>query len=211
MLSNVQKLISIGGPALNSIPVMPASLETTWGEPCGAPLRELLSKKNGFYAFEGALHVFPSESSPQSVGLSDWNHPALWRDCFPGMSPSSVCFAEDIFGVQFCIDELGIGTFDPETGDAGRMCGSMEEWAKAILSDYDLWTGHALAREWQLRHGGLPNGMRLVPIVPFVMGGAFEISNLHLLDAVVGQRMRGEIAAQIRGLPDGAQVRLVAE
>jgi hypothetical protein len=211
MLSNTQKLISLGSPALCPVSASSSTLADVWGRGCGAQLGALLTIKNGFYAFEGALHVLPSASSPQSIGLVEWNHPSLWRGAFPDMPSTSICFAQDIFGVQFCIDEYGVATFDPETGGIERICENIEQWAGLILSDCALWTGHPLAHEWQQQHGKLPNGMRLVPIIPFVLGGPFEVSNLHVLEAATSQRMRGEIAAQLKGLPDGTRVRLVTE
>ncbi|MFJ5238033.1 hypothetical protein ACIP86_15065 [Pseudomonas neuropathica] len=34
-------------------------------------LLDVLRQRNGFYAFEGALHVFPSDSSQSEMGISD--------------------------------------------------------------------------------------------------------------------------------------------
>jgi len=48
----------------------------------------VLRRRNGFYAFEGALHVFPSESSQNETGLSDWNHTDLWRSGYKGLADS---------------------------------------------------------------------------------------------------------------------------
>lgn len=211
MNSYVQQLVAVSGPALGSPLADSSSLEGRWGQVRGARLAALLCERNGFYAFEGALHVFPAVSSLQSVGLDDWNHPSLWRSTFPDLSSTWVCFAQDIFGVQFCVDEHGIATLDPETGDIERICESMEEWAETIVSDSALWTGYPLAHEWQQQHGALPRDMRLAPIIPFILGGRFEVNNLHLLDSVTCQRMRGTIAAQLKDLPDGARVRLVTE
>jgi hypothetical protein len=48
--------------------------------------------------------------------------------------------------------------------------------------------------------------MRLVPKVPFVLGGEIEPGNVYSLNAKEGMRVRGELAVQIRDLPDGARV-----
>ena len=49
-------------------------------------------------------------------------------------------------------------------------------------------------------------GERLVPKVPFVLGGEFDVSNLHPLDSVKAMRFYGNLAVQIRDAPDGTRV-----
>ena len=76
------------------------------------------------------------------------------------------------------------------------MAGTLDEWAGAILDDYEVLKGYPLAHEWQVANGPIPPGSRLVPAIPFVLGGAFEIENLFLSDAAQGMRLRGELAQQ---------------
>lgn len=76
-----------------------------------------------------------------------------------------------------------------------------------VLGGDELLTGYPVAHEWQARHGALVEGQRLVPRLPFVTGGAFEIDNLCSAHAVEGMRARGSLAVQIRDLPDGAKIR----
>jgi hypothetical protein len=82
----------------------------------------------------------------------------------------------------------------------------IEGWARAILNDYQMLTGYSLAHEWQMRHGKLPVGKRLLPKMPFVSGGDFSIDNLYLSDAVEGMQFRAALAKQIRDMPDGTQI-----
>ena len=86
------------------------------------------------------------------------------------------------------------------------MAKGLEEWADAILRDYRVLTGYPLAHQWQELKGAIAPGFRLVPKVPFVTGGKFEIENLYLLDAVTAMRARASFAVQIRDLPDGAKI-----
>ena len=97
-------------------------------------------------------------------------------------------------------------SFDPETARLQKIASSLEGWAKELLSDYNLWTGCSIAREWQQTHGALVSQVRLMPKIPFVCGGQFELSNLVSIDAVKGMRSRASLARQIVDLPDGAQV-----
>jgi hypothetical protein len=38
----------------------------------------MLLQKNGFYAFEAALHIFPI-TADRGTGLEGWNPASLWR------------------------------------------------------------------------------------------------------------------------------------
>ena len=80
----------------------------------------------------------------------------------------------------------------------------VQGWAAVILDDHDVLTGYSLAHEWQDRHGALPEGRRLLPKVPFVLGGDFAIGNLYCAGAVEGMRARASLATQLRDVPDGA-------
>jgi hypothetical protein len=171
----------------------------------GSLLAAMLGRSNGFFAFESALHVFPSGLS-DSMSLELWNDADLWRRDYDDLTDGLVFFAEDVFGGQFVLADAGVGTFDPETGDVAVIAADLHSWSAALLDDYESLTGYPLAHEWQTRHGALVEGQRLVPEVPFVAGGAFDIDNLHAADAVEGMRVRGNLARQIRDLPDGARI-----
>ncbi|MEZ5344501.1 MAG: SMI1/KNR4 family protein [Pyrinomonadaceae bacterium] len=166
----------------------------------------MLTERNGFYAFESALHVFPSQSNGSEIGLEDWNRSTLWRDEYDGLAEGCLFFAEDVFGTQFCITKDQICIFDPETGSLEFLANTIEEWAEIVLSDFKVLTGYPLAHEWQIHHGRIPNGKRLVPKTPFVAGGKFDIENLYLCDAVESMKFRAKIAKQIKDLPDGSRI-----
>jgi hypothetical protein len=138
--------------------------------------------------------------------LHAWNSPDLWRRDYGDMTDGCVFFAEDALGGQFCTRSGRIHTFDPETGAIEDFAEDFEGWAHKILAETGLWTAHSLLRDWEEAHGRLPKGRRLCPIKPFVIGGDFDVRNLMALDAVEGMRLRGDIALQIRGVPDGVQV-----
>lgn len=167
----------------------------------------MLRQRNGFYALESALHVFPARSSQHELGISDWNENALWRSRYNGLADGCLFFAEDVFGGQFCIKGNRIYTFDPELGSLEYLADTIEQWAQTLLRDYEFLTGYPLAHQWQKQNGQLPVGKRLVPKTPFVLGGEFTLDNLHLIDAVEGMRLRADLAVQIKDLPDGAQIR----
>ncbi|MFB9903773.1 SMI1/KNR4 family protein [Allokutzneria oryzae] len=207
MPSALSKLVQVGGSALS--PSLP-SVEG-WGKSIPSQLLSLLSLKNGFYAFESALHVFPSLPSGMQVdgrSAEEWNTPSLWRERFSELDPGYFFFAEDVFGDQFFISEDGIGVFRAETGEVEEVASSLESWAEVVLADFDLWAGYPIAHEWQKVNGELKAGMRLTPKIPFVVGGGYELCNLYAAEASKIMLFRADFSAQIRDLPDGATVKI---
>jgi len=140
------------------------------------------------------------------MSLEIWNSPELWRHEYGTLAEGLFFFAEDVFGNQFCFREGSVSLFDAETGDAEEVAKSLAEWAERILSEADVLTGHAFLRRWEATNGPLKRGARLVPRIPFVLGGAYDLPNLVQMRAVDGMRFRGNLARQIRDLPDGSQI-----
>ncbi|MBW5481376.1 SMI1/KNR4 family protein [Streptomyces bambusae] len=166
----------------------------------------MLSRRNGFYAFLSALHVFPAGKCVGEVSLEEWNAPKLWRSGYPGVPADWTAFAEDVFGGPFFISAAGIHSLDPETGELEFVAQDLEGWCAAVLEDPEVLTGYPLAEEWQERNGRLPSGMRLVPATPFVLGGEFSVENLVLMESAKALRLRAELASKIAGLEDGQQI-----
>src|SRR5580692_6635587 len=81
-----------------------------------ALLDDLLTARNGFYAFHRALHVFPLFGNAGEIGLVDWNAPTLWRNDYPDMAPSGFFFAEDLLGAQFWTNGDAVCLMDEESG-----------------------------------------------------------------------------------------------
>jgi hypothetical protein len=174
-------------------------------------LLRLLRGKNGFYAFESALHVFPLVTDDwfNSQDLMRWNAPTLWKHAFGKQAETLFAFAEDIFGYQFCSQGDQIVRFDPETGNAERVCSSVEEWATLVCDDYNFQTGYPVAKAWQVQNGPIAPGNRLVPIYPLISKeGSYDVSNFYEVDDLKGMLSRADLARQIRDVQDGQRVRI---
>jgi hypothetical protein len=208
MMSASKRLAAVGGEPVCQGVVDHSRIVEKFGTRVADQLGPLLQLKNGFYAFEAALHVLSDVGATDETGLFEWNDEALWRQEYKGMANDAVFFAEDVFGMQFCIREGTVATFDPETGAFETMAADVEQWADKVLREYDVWTGYNVAHEWQVKHGPIPAGSRLVPSTPFVLGGEYSVRNLHVIEAVKGMKYRASIAVQIRDLPDGTPITL---
>ena len=204
MGNRLDRLISAAGPALSVRTTSNTDIPRTLDDDLSA----LLKRRNGFYAFESALHVFPAEPAPaDTVSVQQWNSHDLWRYSYGDLAKELFFFAEDAFGVQFALHAGSVVIFEPETGNVEELAEGIEGWADKILADYANLTGYPLAHEWQVQHGRLLPGKRLLPKRPFVLGGDYSVGNLYALDAADGMRLRGDLAVQLKDLPDGATVR----
>lgn len=206
-MTNIERLLSISSEALGSKPSAFPEILREYG--LGSELFHMLEQKNGFYAFEYALHVFPL-TSDRETGLEGWNAESLWRGGYADLAEGLLFFAEDILQDQFCLSnkQSGVHRFDSETGQTTFMAESVDAWAGVILSNYRKETGWPLAHEWQEKNGRLPLGKRLMPKTPFFLGGEYKIENLWAGNPLEGMRFKADLAMQTRNLPDGAKVKL---
>jgi hypothetical protein len=206
-MTNIDQLLSISSESLASKPsVFPEFLQAY---ALGSELFHMLELKNGFYAFEFALHVFPLTSDP-ATGLEGWNAGSLWRNEYSDLAEGLLFFAEDILQDQFCLShkQSGVLRFHAETGQTTAMAESVENWAELIMSNYRIETGWPFVHEWQKKNGPLPLGKRLMPKTPFFLGGEYKIDNLWAGDPLEGMRLKADLAMQTRRLPEGTKVRL---
>jgi hypothetical protein len=211
-MTSVEKLLSISSEPLAQAPTPLVNPDVVRDYPLGPELLRLLERKNGFYAFESALHVFPLTSEPvNGSSLAEWNSDTLWRNDYGDLTVGLLFFAEDILQDQFCLSSSGVLRFDAETGGTKVMADSLENWAEIILRDYDYETGWRFASGWQAENGSLPLGKRLMPKIPFFLGGSYSTENLWCIDAVQGMRLKADLAIQTRSVPNGDQVHIVFE
>ena len=168
----------------------------------------LLSRRNGFYAFESALHVFPfggTELPERSLG--EWNSPLLWTGSYEKLAPRGVAFAEDVFGGQFILLDGRVHSFDPETAEVSPFADDIPGWCEQILARYNYVTGWKVAHDWQTAHGRLRAGHRLIARIPFFAGGEFTGENVVPVESAVALRYLAHLANKISGVPDGQHLR----
>lgn len=204
----IDKLLSLCAPATGFALKADVQVFRNCAGSKGEELHYMLSKMNGGYGFEGALHFFSADEACKDLSIERWNSNDLWRSDYKELDPLGYFFAEDVFGNQFFIKNERISTFDPETGETEEIADSLSDWASEIVGDYDFYTGHSLAHEWQEVHGPIPQGSRLLPKIPFVTGGEYEVENLYALDSVKAMKYRASIALQIKDMSDGSKINI---
>ncbi len=189
----------------------PSQVEPNDLKELGPTLEPLYSRCNGGYLISKSLLIRPARTIGDVRGVMEWNQPELWKFCFEKIDLSNVVFfAENVIGEQFCVKKKKIYLFDPETGEFTLKAKNIEEWARLIFhqtKDNTLWP---IAQRWEKENGEIPDGKRLVPYVPFIGGGEYEISNLFPAPDYERMRIGGQIATQIADLPAGTtEVELV--
>lgn len=198
----LRKLVDLGTRAIGTSAVS----ESTPDVP--SELREVLSLRNGFLAFESALLVRSWHDVDSMQGIASWNALNNWRHAYGNAAEGLVFFAEDLFGCQFALSEHGIVRFNPETGDRDHFGSTIENWARLILADHRGATGWPVGHDWQKAFGMLPLGYRLAPRRPFVLGGDYVVSNLVAEKDDRLMRNLANVCAAIRNIPDGARVEI---
>jgi hypothetical protein len=206
-MTRLEQLLAISSDPLCGEPkVIP---EVLLGYGLGPELFEMLRARNGFYAFESALHVFPTSCGPNNqMDLEKWNSDALWRYAYDELAQGLLFFAEDLLQDQFCLSSSGILRFKAETGETVFFAKSIEQWADRILTNHRTETAWPLGSEWQRQNGPLASGKRLMPKTPFFLGGEFASANLWEGESTEGMRFKGELATQTKNLKDGTTIKL---
>ena len=208
MKTSIAKLLRISSEAVSESEHDRRHLETvlsSW-DPIGKDLADLLFHKNGFFTFESSLLVRPFRQHGNPLGILQWNEPQLWKSYYSLELSSVLFFAEDAFGCQFCVKNDVIQSFDPETGQFEELAATLGDWAQLILQDKEFRTGYPLAHDWQVRNKPLLPGTRLLPKLPFVLGGEYGLENLYVCGDVEGMKSRANIAVQIANIPDGEKI-----
>jgi hypothetical protein len=160
----------------------------------------LTQKRNGFYVFENALHVFSMSERETINRVIDEVDGYKKENC--------KYFAEDIFGNLFCEQNEKIYLLDLESGIYEHIANSTEEWAQRILEDHNYLTGYPLAKLWQEKVRKLENGERLVPKIFFVLGGDYSVENLYALNGIRALQLRIDLYNQIKDIQDGEKVEI---
>ncbi|WP_394846852.1 hypothetical protein LZC95_05225 [Pendulispora brunnea] len=197
----VRELCRIGGSTIVGQKVDIARLRAAFGDDESAhAVSSLLAIKNGFYAFNQALHVFSDAGTPREPGLIEWNSPKCWKQ-FYGAAARGIHFAEDCFGNQFqCIDgRISLLTVDRATSRV--IAETIDDWAHLILDDPCRWAKQHVSDEWQRKYGRLAPGDRLVTEISPLAGGDFSHLNARAEEEIEAMRYRGRRLRELQKHP----------
>jgi len=173
-----------------------------------AELASVLRVRNGVVAYQGALHVRGACREPAWHSLRHaWEGPDALHELFEEVRPADVPFGEDAFGDQFLLRDGRVLRLSGELGEIAPVADGLEDFLGQVLGD----PGRALDYDPLLDFlaGGaeLPPGRLLAAYPPFVLSADDARRDIRAVDAVERRRFLADLARQLHGLPDGAEVR----
>jgi hypothetical protein len=178
------------------------------------PYLSFLAECNGGYTRDNYIHLF-GEKGARGHNIFDWNNPELWKKYY-GMGESEFCFAEDIFGNQYCFDlREPKGTVKMLMVDDGKLffvSPTFEFFIEAAVFDRETFEEmrdlssryfQRTCTEYQLFH-------HIAYKHPILLAGSdSDIGNLELSESVMHLRLLGQIVTQVKGLPKGTRIKKV--
>jgi hypothetical protein len=172
------------------------------------PLATALRTRNGVVAWQGGLHVRGACREPAWHSLrSAWEGPLALHVLYDEVAPGDVPFAEDALGDQFLLRDGAVLHLWAETGEIETVAADLEAWLAAVLADPQ----HTLSLEPLLAYlkagRTLAPGQLLSAYPPFCVTQSAKGVDLKARDWLERRMFLAEIARQIRGLPEGAEVR----
>jgi hypothetical protein len=173
-----------------------------------APLVAALRVRNGVVAWQGGLHVRGACREPAWHSLrAAWEGPLAFHVLYQEVEPTDVPFAEDALGDQFLLRDGAVLHLWAETGELEPAAPDLATWLAALLADPE----RTLALEPLLAYLNagrtLAPGQLLAAYPPFCVTQSEQGVTLEAQDWLERRLFLAELARQIRGLPEGAEVR----
>ena len=166
-----------------------------------------LKKFNGGSILENSLNFYGVLPNPLELEFFYNNH--LFGKYYGDLFPNVLVFAEDIFGNQFAfLENNKIGFINIETACIDDTFENFEYFISNFSSSPDYFSGFSIANKWIAKNGEIHPSQRLSPIKPFVIGGSYDLENLHLLEKESLFAYTSFLAKQIKDLPDGTNITL---
>ena len=207
MKKGIKRLISEKSCTKEALTALRSLDASVSGEGLPKDLAQMYAAHDGFRAYGGSLWIYPLSRGDEVYRLTSWNDAATWKANYPQDIERAIFFGCNAFGDQFGVIEGAYGMLDAETGQFEAIGATLDEWAEALMADSEFHLGTEQLAIWEQANERLRLHHRIVPKVPFVMGGSYDVNNYYAMELLSSLLLRGAIADQIYHLPDGAQVR----
>lgn len=163
---------------------------------------------NGGLFFDQSLqfYSFTEERDYRNISVVNEALKREYKELFNGL----VAFAQDVFGNQFAFNTLEncVVLFNIETAEQKNVAQSFEDWLIILETDLDYFAGVSYARKWK-EHNELGLDQRILPEVPFVIGGEYNLENFDISTFPYYISYNAQLAKQIFNLKDGESIELV--
>ena len=170
-------------------------------------LEKISNNKN--LLFDGALYVRNNFSTSVFHSIGDWNEYSLWKKFFPEDKLKEVYFfADNILSYQYGIYDEKVVMLNPEDSSLEIVASSLDEWFSVIKSDKVTYLYSDILEEWESRNGKILLGEKLIPSIPFIIGGDYELDIFIKCTELEAMRYYSQYAKTLYKLPDGNVVKL---
>jgi hypothetical protein len=201
-LSESLDVINVG-PSEPARPV-PANLQSSY--------QYFLTLNDGGYTKDKFFHFF-GRRGPAEHNAFDWNEPHLWKTYY-GVGREVFCFAEDIFGTQFCFDIRGnrkvVKMLIPDGGKMTLCANTFEEFLETeVLSAESNAKVRDVARRFLSQANVIFQPFTHIGchIPPSLGGDDTDLGNLCLVRSLANLKILGQITQQVKELPAGTAIR----
>lgn len=116
--------------------------------------------------------------------------------------------ALDVFGDFFVRSGGSIYFIRTETGKIEETWSTYDDWLKAVIDNPDEVIGLEFLLAWEEENGRLPDGERLTPKVPLILGGTYDFDNIVARPLAHIIELRTALATQLADVPDGGRVKI---
>jgi hypothetical protein len=181
----------------------PAVDDTTLLDELPVDLADLLRRANGFVLRDGALHVRGACCEPAWHSLrAAWRGEAAFHRLYPEVRIDDVPFAQDCLGDQFLLRSGTVVRLAAEIGDVTPTGLDLAAFLDRASRDGEAYLPRP--REPRLRPGELV--LAYPPFVTIESSRGVSLKAITALDVIA---FHADLARQLRGVPDGAKIRLV--
>lgn len=174
--------------------------------------RELLARANGYVAYHGGFHVRGACRTPEwhSLRYACEGERALHR-LFPAVSARDIPFAQDALGDQYLLRGGIVHRLSGETGELDSLGLNLADFDAAVRADPVGYLGLDPLEAFRAEGGVLEPGQLLSVYPPYCM--RTDDSRRSFRAIAAGDRLGflASLAAQLRDVPDGAEVTLETE
>ena len=129
-------------------------------------------------------------------------------DKYSFLDETANAFGLDVFGNVFLEKRGESYLLNIETGDAELISPSLESFYLALEEDSDYLSGVGLLRKWERKYGPLPKDYRLMPAVPFFLGGEYAVDNIKSAPTMQVLSLFSDLHEKTRDVPDGTPIEI---
>jgi len=173
------------------------------------PLRQRLTRVNGYVAYAGGLHVRGACRAPEWHSLrAAWLGENAIHRLFPAVRADDVPWAEDALGDQFLLRDGVVLRLEAETGRVESLGVDLTGFEQRVRDDPFEYLRLAPLEQFAREGGELRPGQLLSVYPPYCVEESARGVALRAVPAAARLRWLSALAREIGGLADGAALRL---